>query len=286
MRSSTLILSPYQRKHRIAAHELLVASFHVHTHLDWYEVEDWLGSSGSPVRVAARGGRLSGLMGFSTPLEGASWLRVAAVSDYQDTGSILSALWEDLLPELRALGVRQVAALLLRDWPERYLPRMGFHYLEDIVTLRHSDAREPAEPEVPGCTIRPMRSEDMPTVIAIDHAAFDPPWQMGGEELRRAEESAAWSTIAVSASGEVVGYQMSTLYFDGAHLARLAVLPHTRSRGIGRLLTASMLHYFWRRGVYGITVNTQESNLASQRLYARLAFERTGYDLPVWVADI
>ncbi|MFN8378417.1 MAG: GNAT family N-acetyltransferase [Anaerolineae bacterium] len=283
---SALFLSPYQRKHRIAAHELLVSSFHVHTHLDWFDVEDWLATSGAPIRVAARNGRLSGLMGVSAPLDGASWLRIAAVSDYQDTGSILLTLWEDLKPELRALGVHQVAVLLLRDWPERYLPRMGFHYLEDIVTLRRSDSREPVELTVDGCTVRTMRAEDMSAVVETDHTAFQPPWQMGGEELRRAEESAAWSTVAVSSSGEILGYQMTTLYFDGAHLARLAVLPQVRSRGIGRMLVSSMLRYFWRRGVYGITVNTQESNIASQRLYTRLGFERTGYDLPVWVADL
>ena len=47
-----------------------------------------------------------------------------------------------------------------------------------------------------------------------------------------------------------------------------------------------MLRHFWRRGVYGVTVNTQDSNLASQRLYAKFGFARTGYDLPVWVADL
>lgn len=284
--SQALTLTPYQRKHRIPAHELLTSSFHVHAHLDWFDVDDWLAHSGSPVRIAARDSRISGLMGLSTPLDGASWLRVAAISDYQDAASILSALWEDLKPELRALGVRQVAALLLRDWPERYLPRLGFHNLEDIITLRRSDTRELAEPAVPGCAIRPMRAEDLPIVTALDHAAFEPPWQMGGDELRRAEETAAWSTVAVSPAGEILGYQMTTLYFDGAHLARLAVLPAARSRGVGGLLVTAMLRHFWRRGVYGVTVNTQDSNLASQRLYAKFGFARTGYDLPVWVADL
>jgi ribosomal protein S18 acetylase RimI-like enzyme len=79
---------------------------------------------------------------------------------------------------------------------------------------------------------------------------------------------------------------MSTLYFDGGHLARLAVLPAARSQGVGRMLVTSMLHHFWRRGVFGVTVNTQESNIASQRLYTRLGFERTGFDLPVWLARL
>jgi ribosomal protein S18 acetylase RimI-like enzyme len=279
-------MSPWQRQHRLAAQDLLTTSFHVHTHLDWIEVEDWLTGSGSPIRVASRGPRMAGVMGFSTPLQGAVWMRLAAVADYQDTNGLMLALWEDLKPELRALGATQAAALLMRDWPERYLPRMGFHYLEDIITLRRSDAREPVEQLVPGYTIRQMRDEDLPAVIRADHEAFDPPWQMGGEELRGAAEAAACSTVALTEDGAIAGYQMSTLYFDGAHLARLAVLPAARSRGIGRMLVSSMLRYFWRRGVYGVTVNTQESNLASQRVYTRLGFARTGFDLPVWLADL
>ena len=278
-----LAISPYQRQHRLSARDLLVSSFHVHTHLDWQEVEDWLTGSGAPIRVATRGSRVVGMLGVSVPLDGAVWVRVAAVSDYQDTGGVLLALWEDLKPELRALGAQQATALLLRDWPERYLPRMGFRLREDIVTMRRNDSREPPEETLPGFSIRQVRPEDMSAVIAVDHHSFEPPWQMGGEELRRAETASAFSTVAVAQDGSIVGYQMSTLYFDGAHLARLAVLPELRSRGVGRLLVNSMLRHFWRRGVYGVTVNTQESNVASQRLYRRLGFDRTGNDWPVWM---
>jgi ribosomal protein S18 acetylase RimI-like enzyme len=225
-------------------------------------------------------------MGFSVPLQGAVWMRVAAIADYQDTNGLMLALWEDLKPELRALGATQAAVLLMRDWPDRYLPRMGFHYLEDIVTLRRSEAREPAENLVPGFSIRQLRDEDIAAVVTTDHEAFDPPWQMGGDELRRAKDASAYSTVALTDDGTIAGYQMSTLYFDGAHLARLAVLPSARSKGVGRMLVSSMLRYFWRRGVYGVTVNTQESNLASQRVYTRLGFSRTGFDLPVWLAEL
>ena len=281
-----LTLSPWQRQYRLGAQDLLVTSFHVHTHLDWIEVEDWLTGSGSPIRVASRGPRVAGLMGFSTPLQGAVWLRVAAIADYQDTNGLMLALWEDLKPELRALGATQAAALLMRDWPDRYLPRMGFHFLEDIITLRRSDAREPAEQPVAGFTVRQMRDEDLPAVVATDHAAFDPPWQMGAAELRGAAEAAAHSTVAIAEDGTIAGYQMSTLYFDGAHLARLAVAPAARSKGVGRMLVSGMLRHFWRRGVYGVTVNTQDSNIASQRVYTRLGFARTGFDLPVWLAEL
>ncbi|HYO87666.1 MAG TPA: GNAT family N-acetyltransferase [Candidatus Limnocylindrales bacterium] len=281
-----LEVAPYQRNDRSAVKELLRRSYHVHTHLDWYDVDDWLSESGSPVRVAYSGRQIAGVLGTSAPLNGAVWVRVAAVSDRHDAAAVLRTLWDDLLPELRALGAAQAAMLLLRDWPERVLPALGFAFLENIITLRRGDNNAPDEAEVPGCTLHLAREEDLPAIIAVDHAAFVPPWQMGAEELTLAERSSANSTIAVSETGLALGYQMSTLYFDGAHLARLAVHPQAQAHGVGHLLVSTMLRQFQRRGVYSVSVNTQESNTISQRLYTRLGFERNGYDLPVWVTAL
>lgn len=285
MSAPAFSITPYQRKERGAVQDLLAHNFYVHTHLDWYEMDTWLADSGSPVRVAHADHRIAAIMGASAPLEGAVWVRIAAVNDRYDAGAALHALWDDLLPELRALGAHQAAILLLRDWPIKFLPALGFSYLEQIITLRRSDAHAPEELVISGCNIRQARDEDIPAIIAIDHAAFMPPWQMGADELMLAERSSAHSTVAVTKAGEIIGYQMSTLYFDGAHMARLAVHPQAQSHGVGHLLTGSMLRYFNKRGVYNISVNTQETNAASQHVYLALGFERNGYDLPVWVAE-
>jgi ribosomal protein S18 acetylase RimI-like enzyme len=84
----------------------------------------------------------------------------------------------------------------------------------------------------------------------------------------------------------IIGYQLSTLYFDGGHLARLAVHPSAQGGGVGAALLHDLIQRFMRRGVGSITVNTQASNTRSQRLYQRFGFERNGYDLPVWIAEI
>ena len=80
----------------------------------------------------------------------------------------------------------------------------------------------------------------------------------------------------------IIGYQISTVYRDGAHLARLAVDPAVQGQGVGKALLADTLRRFFRRGVYSMTVNTQASNGRSQRLYHQFNFERNGNDLPVW----
>ena len=81
---------------------------------------------------------------------------------------------------------------------------------------------------------------------------------------------------------QIIGYQVCTLYRDGAHLARLAVHPGYQGRGIGSVLLNDVLRRFFKRRVYTMTVNTQVSNHRSQHLYQRYGFERNGYDLPVW----
>ena len=53
-----------------------------------------------------------------------------------------------------------------------------------------------------------------------------------------------------------------------------------------RALLIDLLRRFERRSVRAMTVNTQSSNLRSQRLYTGFGFERTGYDLPVWTVEI
>ena len=82
----------------------------------------------------------------------------------------------------------------------------------------------------------------------------------------------------------IVGYQISTLYQDGAHLARLATIPEMQGMGIGGALVGEMIEHFLRRGITTLTVNTQRSNQQSQRLYQRFKWEIVaGLDRDRWL---
>jgi ribosomal-protein-alanine N-acetyltransferase len=256
----------------------------MHSHLDWHETDQWLDGEDAPVRLAWSNNKLVGLLATSTPLNHTVWLRLAAVHDDAQPGPILSALWNDIVEELRGLEIHTVALLMLRDWILHYASDLGFHYVEEIVTLRRPGLALPPEVPLP-VEIRPAEDDDIKAITRVDQAAFTPPWQLTLSELRQAQRVAAMTTVAVKA-GEIVGYQLSTLYFDGSHLARLAVAPTAQRMGIGSALLTDTLRRFSRRGVTSMTVNTQASNTRSQRLYADFGFVRNGYDLPVWMADI
>jgi len=133
--------------------------------------------------------------------------------------------------------------------------------------------------------VRNAYLEDLANVLAVDHAAFEPAWQLSARELRQAQRQTASSTVAVF-NGQIVGYQLSTKHQGSGHLARLAVRPEIQGKRVGAALLYHVLESFSHRGVRTMTVNTQDSNTYSQRLYERYGFFRNGYDIPIWQIQV
>ncbi len=281
----TIQVTPYQRRNRQDVRELLFRSLHSHTHLDWHETDQWLDAARSPVVLGWRGRQLVGILGASEPVEGECWIRVAAVVDDTDPTPIIAALWDILRLDLKALNVNRAAILLMRDWIGDVFDKLAFEPHETIVTLRRDKTDLPPDMRPANLTIRSADPTDYEAVVQIDHTAFGPLWRMTASDTRQAMRMAASCTLALI-DDTPVGYQLSTMYFDGSHLARLAVLPTIQAHGIGAALVGDVLRRFGRRGVLSMSVNTQLSNERSQRLYQRLKFQRTGYDLSVWMRDL
>ena len=279
-----MIISPYERRYRDAILNLIFYSRRQHSHLDWYKPGNWLDTPASLLRLQFEGPDLLGFMGVSMPLNRASWLRLLAVADHQDALEVLMPLWADVESALREAGADQIAALLMNRWLETYLPDMGFHHAEEVITLHRGLNQLPDKPgaDMPDVTVRLAYQEDLAEILRIDHAAFATPWQMNPDEQRQALRQSACATLA-SYEGELIGYQISTRHYGSGHLARLAVLPEYQGRGVGARLLEDLIERFNRRAVRTITVNTQQSNTASQRLYHRYGFRRNGFDIPVWV---
>lgn len=282
---AALSVTRYQRRNRWAVRDLLARNYYSHSHLDWHDTDQWLDHEAAPIRLAWQHNRLVGTLATSVPLNQTCWVRLAAVADHSDAQPVLDILWNDLSVELCALGVRTTAWLMIRDWPTQYVGSMGFAFSEEIVTLRRVSQNPLPNMKPEALSIRLARAEDLPIMAQVDQAAFSPPWQMTLGEVRQAERISANCTV-VQCGEQIVGYQLSTLYFDGAHLARLAVAPNMQRKGIGSALLSDVLRTFARRGVFQMTVNTQASNEVSQRLYLRYDFRHNGYNLPVWMAEL
>ncbi len=284
MSAAQITVTPYEKRYRQIVDDLLFRNYQVHTHLDWQDVSDWLDSHTGPMRLAWQGQRLVGVIGISQPLNDMAWFRLAAIHDRSPGAEIIARMWQDVLPDLQAKKIRMVYVLAARVWIEDHINRLGFRFQEDIITLRKDGDTIPPVPET-NLNVRLTSPRDIDAVTAVDQNAFAPPWQLTREELRQASRIASIFTVA-EMDEQIIGYQLCTLYRDGAHLARLAVHSQQQSKGVGAVLLHDVLSRFARRRIYTMTVNTQISNLRSQHLYTRFGFQRNGYDLPVWAIQI
>lgn len=284
MTTSGLTITRYQRQNQREVLELVYSQFHVHTHLDWHGVEAWLSSQSMPILLAWHERRLHGVLGVSEPLNGTSWLRLLAVRDNVPVTPTFKALWDIMHDVLRPLGVRSLWTLIASEWLQHYISLIGAHHAETIVTLRRTSKSLPPLRN-PAVHIRPAEDDDLAEMVRIDHAAFNPPWQLAQADLWQAYRVAANATVALL-DGQIVGYQLTTRHRDSGHLARLAVEPLMHGGGVGGALLHHLLRTFSERDIHLMTVNTQASNLRSQRLYTYYHFLRNGYDMPVWQAEL
>lgn len=280
MISSSIQVSDYQRKHREDVLSLLFYSSRTHSHLDWYKASQWLSMPDNFVQVAYDGNHLVGFLGVSSPLNHTSWIRLAGIAQNYDATEILRLLWNGLFPQIYATQTETVSILTVNPWLNEHLPHIGFNYLEHVVTLIRSENILPQSISH-NLSIRNGYVEDLQDILNIDHAAFAPPWQLSAVDIRYAQRYASSCTVAEYDS-EIIAYEISTRHDTSGHLARLGVHPKMQGQQVGAVLLDNLLQRFGARGVDSMTVNTQESNIISQRLYYRYGFLRNGFDIPIW----
>jgi ribosomal protein S18 acetylase RimI-like enzyme len=131
-----------------------------------------------------------------------------------------------------------------------------------------------------------MIFDDLPRVVEVDAAAFEPLWQNSLPALSQAFSQAIYASVAEDESG-LAGYQLSTGNPLGAHLARLAVRPEAQGRGIASALISDLMdHVCGDENLLRITVNTQSDNTTSLALYEKIGFRRTGEQYPIYIYQV
>jgi ribosomal-protein-alanine N-acetyltransferase len=255
---------------------------HVHAHLDWKPVEDWLGAQ--PYLLAERRRRLIGALACPPDPPHTAWLRLFAAVNEIPRGDVWNLLWPRAVNDLRALGVRQAAAICLDAWVGDLCAAAGFAETHAVVVLSRPRGPLPPAPAAP-VPVRAAKPADRAAIAAADLAAFAPPWQMSPAVVEEAIARADFISVA-EADGQVVGFQLTTPSASGAHLARLAVQPAWQGQGIGAALVHHLLNYANLRNYREVTVNTQDSNAASLAVYRRLGFQPTGIRYPVFQLNL
>lgn len=249
---------------------------HTHHHLDWRQINEWLRDEYQHTLLAFRHNELLGVLSLSPPHNNRAWLRLVSLHDHAPE-NVFDDLLKATVARCTQFDIHEIAVLEMEFWLQVQLERGGFCPFDHIVHLiRESDPIDYAPPR--NFKIRMVHQHDLRIIETIDHAAFPALWQMGLKDLEESSHYAISFTMAVMQK-HAVGYQLSTSYSDGIHLARLATWPSAQKRGIGRALVEHLIAQFPR---HSITVNTQSSNQAARRIYESLGFINQKMPTPVW----
>jgi ribosomal protein S18 acetylase RimI-like enzyme len=250
--------------------------------MDWKLPLDWLGSK--PFLVAQKLGRLAAVIACPPEPPEVAWIRAFGVNGLMVPEQAWDMLWSEARSELgRIPGVERVMTIVMDEWFRDLLVRAGFERSVNIRMLSWENGLHRLQPPVRPAAIRPMEIADLPAVAALDRAAFHPLWHHSLGTLQLALEQSVVATVSLADdSRKITGYSLSTGSPFGGHLARLAVHPEFQGKGIGHALLYDLLVRFQARGAMRVTVNTQENNHASLRLYRKAHFHLTGESYPVY----
>ncbi len=249
----------------------------VHRHLDWIPLLDWIYST--PFLKYLIKDRLEGVFVSPPDPPGVAWIKCFACQNQAEASDVFHTLFEQASKLLPAKTLPMLA-LGLQDWFIKTLTLNDFRLIQKVVVLKHKQSL----PNVllkPSAFIRPMLLNDIDTVALIDRASFEPIWTVSSQGLKAAFLQSARASVA-EMDGNIIGYEISTGNSFSAHLARVAVLPKYQKEKVGFQLVHAMLNYFHRMGVYEITVNTQDTNLASISLYQKTGFQLSDEQFPIF----
>jgi len=190
---------------------------------------------------------------------------LAAFSTHPTVAAVTAAV-----DRLRSEGYQRVVTSAMRPHEAPAFLATGFVERERLVVLqRRVERDEPASPLL----IRRCRKADMAAVLAVDHAAFDPPWQLDRSGIGEALRATPRSQLRVAGErGQVIGYAICGRAGRTGYLQRLAVDPRGQGHGVGRALVQDSLRWLSRGRARGVLVNTQETNRRAIELYLSMDF--------------
>jgi ribosomal-protein-alanine N-acetyltransferase len=122
-------------------------------------------------------------------------------------------------------------------------------------------------------TLRPMRSADLPAVIAVEQDIYPFPWTAGNfaDSLEAGHE--AW---LLEADGRLVAYALLMRVIDEVHLLNLAVAAQWQAKGLGGRLLEWLCVRVADDGACAMFLEVRPSNGRAQALYLRSGFRQVG----------
>ena len=259
---------------------LLNFKHRVHRHLDWKTPLELLGTE--PFWVITHQDIPVAALACQQDPPGIAWVRFFACIPRLKMDQAWQVLFQKTLESFADNPPDKIVSVSIADWFETLLVKNRFKICQHIVVLAWQQPGLREREINKNLTIKKMTEEDLEEVSYVDQSAFQPLWQHSLENLEKAFQAAAYSSIAVL-EGKIVGYQISSASLYNTHLARLAVNPECQRQGIGQALVTDLIQWSLKSGIFLVTVNTQQDNKSSLSLYHKMGFQETGDIFPVFI---
>lgn len=131
-----------------------------------------------------------------------------------------------------------------------------------------------------GFRLRPMRSEDVPEVHALEEDIFPTPWSLKSYRFEVEHNPASEPLVVEARDGRsgvsIAAYIVPWLLVDEVHIANIAVAPRFRRLGLARRLLQHVLRRAARAGACSASLEVRAGNGAAQALYRGMGFEVVG----------
>lgn len=125
----------------------------------------------------------------------------------------------------------------------------------------------------PDAGLRPMREEDVDTVIAIERSAYPFPWTPA---IFRDCLRVGYPAWVLQDDDGIFGYGVLSVAAGEAHLLNVCVAPRLQGRGHGRRLLRELLRSARQEGAQRIFLEVRPSNPQAVALYEDEGFNEIG----------
>lgn len=128
------------------------------------------------------------------------------------------------------------------------------------------------EQQIRNLLFRPMRSDDLPDVLQIEHetAAFDRSHTTANHFFNH------YQGFVIEKEQQIIAYLFVSLVVDEAELLHLAVKSSEQGKGIGRYCLEQLFNYLTSHQIKSCFLEVRASNVSAIKLYETVGFERVG----------
>ncbi|WP_455477162.1 ribosomal protein S18-alanine N-acetyltransferase [Bartonella sp. B41] len=123
--------------------------------------------------------------------------------------------------------------------------------------------------------VSPLQEDDGALLYEIHRYCFIPFWEKQVfDNFLTDHFTFGYKVYLVNEPKKILGFCLYRLIIDEAEIITIAVHPHCRGQGIGRLLIKRTLHHLHRKRVIKLFLEVEETNLSALNLYRHFKFQK------------